>query len=384
LDIDRLKEELAEHIPELKGYHLAWKRIPDGTWAAGRDTSKDPKGLLVEVDASLAPKVKKALSTTYGNAATAWPLGIRMRYVSSITELVSLKSIERYHFLRNRQAGWTAQMQSITIDSTVNIDRKHKIWPEGTLRMTMMAIPSTTGNINTGLFSGMDKPWKGSGHIINFHPHKTTEARAALAGIYARFAHQLPTESLPALREFFTPEAVIRGEEMTWNSETNEAHSPADQAIDDLIAMDADMDFTPETPDVKTPQTFQADKWGTDDATLDSAGTKLTRPSTGQTTPTPVAAVQQADDASDASSLTVGTKATMYSRISKVEDLIAGQNDAIQAVLQLVQNMSAPSAPPNPPPGAAANTATPVTPSDRHRNGEDAATNAGPSGPAQV
>ena len=380
LDVDRLKEELSDKIPELKGYHLAWKRIPDGTYAGGRDTSKDPKALLLEVDSSIAQRVKKTLSVVYGNTATEWPLGIRMRYVSAITDLVSLKSIERFHFLRNRQAGWIAQMQSVTLDSVVNIDRPHAIWPEQTLRKTLMAIPSTTGNIHTGLFSGVDKPWKGTGHIINFHPQKATEARAALAGLYARFSHQLTVDQNPALREFFTPEAVTRGEEMTWNSETNEAHSPADQAIDDLIAMDADMDFEAETPDVQVIETFQQDKWGTDAATLDSAGTKATRPNSAKK---PVNAIQPKDDASDASSLTAGTKATMISRISTVEHLIAGQSDAIQAVLQLVQGLSAPSAHTTPP-GAAAATAPPVTPTDKPRNGDDVATNAGPRGPAPV
>jgi hypothetical protein len=83
---------------------------------------EDPQGVHVQTAEKDVEDVQDILSKLYSSRATEFPLGMRMRYVSIIHDISSMKALEKYHLLRNHQDGWYQQHQAKTVDTIAPVD----------------------------------------------------------------------------------------------------------------------------------------------------------------------------------------------------------------------------------------------------------------------
>lgn len=340
-----LKEEICKLEPHLQQFDLRFMRITDGKPLGDRDSRQEPKALHVEVSTKEADLAKQVFSKVYGTKVTEWPRGIRLRWVPAYTTYANTTSVQRYHNLRNRQAGWNKQLQSKTVHQIVNIDAKNLNKGSESMHQALMRIIPTTGNVNTSLFFSVEEAWKGGGYVFTYHPDKREEASATIRGLYARMRATYDSDEL---MNVFTPNAVEEGQRMKWDPINLIAISEEDNMIEELLDLDEDMQFVENTPywsrDVVV---YQKDKFGTDEATAASFGSKRSTASH----PTHPAKRSRTDNSiagstSTASSLTANTKATFETRISKME----ASNKKIETLLiDLIQRLPGNNNPNTPP-----------------------------------
>lgn len=119
MNTDKLKEAIKKVEPHLQQFDLRFMRITDGKPLGDRESRGEPKSLHVEVSASDAELAKRVFSQIYGTKATAWPRGIRLRWIPAYNTYANTKSVERFLDLRNRQAGWHKQLQAKTVHQLV-------------------------------------------------------------------------------------------------------------------------------------------------------------------------------------------------------------------------------------------------------------------------
>lgn len=193
-----------------------------------------------------------------------------------------------------------------------------------------------SGNTNTALFFSIEEAWKGGGYVFTFHPDKREEANATIRGLYARMRSIFDPQEL---MNVFTPNAVEEGQRMTWDPKTNSAISEEDKMIEELMDLDQDMTFQsqPTQYDSREVVVYQKDNFGTDEATAASFNTKWSTDSKAShpakrthTTPS------GNDSISTASSLTATTKATLETRITKME---SSHKNIEQMLVILIQKL---------------------------------------------
>lgn len=217
---------------------LRWMRINDGSkFDKTRNTKDDPRALHVECAQQNEEQVADTLRTIYGSLSTKFPLKVRLRFVPAFTNLVNINSMSKFHDLRNRQAGWCLQVMTKRSEDFINIDKvAHN---RKTLRTMIMKLPSHTGNTKTPLFSSIDAPFRGSGFNIQFHPKKAQEATMTIKGLYTRLCAEYEEETI---KGFFTPQAIRRARDMTYDIETGRISSTNDTEVADILGADDDMD----------------------------------------------------------------------------------------------------------------------------------------------
>jgi hypothetical protein len=280
---------------------------------------EDPQGVHVQTAEKDVDEVQEILSKLYSSRATEFPLGMRMRYVSIIHDISSMKALEKFHLLRNRQDGWCQQHQAKTVDTLAAVDTIAGTTGK-TLRDMIMAIPATTGNTSTPLYMAINAPWRGKGFVISYHPDKADEAATILNGLYPRLFAQYGD----SINNFFTAKGLKKGRTMTWDPVTNQVSSTFDDEIAGVYDADPEMmtlgDKARAQVAAKLPQRSRSEevippsrKPRTDVVTMD------------------------ADSASNASSLTAGTKYTMQTKMSTLETNVTDMQQGFKQMEAMMQ-----------------------------------------------
>jgi hypothetical protein len=197
---------------------------------------EDPQGVHVQTAEKDVEDVQDILSKLYSSRATEFPLGMRMRYVSIIHDISSMKALEKFHLLRNRQDGWCQQHQAKTVDTIDAVDTIAGTTGK-TLRDVIMAIPATTGNTSTPLYIAINAPWRGKGFVISYHPDKADEDATILDGLYPRLLAQYGD----VINNFFAAKGLKKGRTMTWDLTTNQVSSAFDDEITGMYDADPEM-----------------------------------------------------------------------------------------------------------------------------------------------
>ena len=100
-----------------------------------------------------------------------------------------------------------------------------------------MAIPATTGNTSTPLYTAINAFWRGIGFVISYHPDKADKAATILNGLYPCLHAQYGE----VINNFFTAKGLKKGRMMTWDPATNQVSSAFDDEIAGVYDADPEM-----------------------------------------------------------------------------------------------------------------------------------------------
>ena len=320
MDEQTLKTTIEEIIGE--PISLRWMRISDGSYAKGRDYSKDPRALHVECARQHSPTVQKELQKLYNSKAKSFPLHIRMRFVPQIQQLLDLQSKRKAHQLANRQMGWTTQCQMLSRDDIIEIDRPIDE-TNTTLRDVIMAIKNIN---NENIFSSIDRKWNGQGFNFSFHPKFAEEGPITIRGLYPRIFYSHGER----VNKFFSPSAVIQGQQMKYDPNTHSVTSEADETINDLMEADPDMEFTVDEEKESNKMIFEKVR-NDDDSVSTFNKSKRSHPEEIDMETSKRARMSDQDDSSSTSSISANTKRTIDTRITRLEANIHGMEDRIES-----------------------------------------------------
>jgi hypothetical protein len=315
----------------------------------------DPHAVHIQSSEEDVEDVQALMSKLYSSKAEHFPLGMRMRYVSIVTDISSMQGLTKFNLLRNRQDGWCAQHQAKTVASLAVIDTEVGKTSK-TLREMIMEIPATTGNTETPLFMAINAPWKGKGFVISYHPAKADEASTTINGMYPR----LLAKYGDAINNFFTSKGIKKGRTMKWDSTTNQVTSIHDEELNGVFDADpemADLDKMKATDEATTGvpkrgEVFTFQKERTDDDSISTMGGGGTRRSRQDDTATPSkkkprtqTVTMDTDNNSNASSLTGNTKYTIQTKMSTMETTITDMQSGMKNMEQMMSSMMATFAP---------------------------------------
>ena len=301
---------------------LRWMRISDGSYAKGRDYTKDPRALHIECARENASTVKSALQKTYSSKATEFPLKVRLRYVPQIQQLMDLQSRRKFHQLSNRQMGWTTQYQMLSRDDIIEIDSP--VTDDGTtIREMIMGIKNAEGE---PIFSSIDRKWNGQGYNFSYHPKFSDEGPVTIRGLYPRLHHNYGD----GINRFFAPSAVKEGKNMTYDPITQAVSSMADETINDLMDADPDMEFAPIEEIEADKMVFEKIR-NDEDSVSTFNKSKRSHPSEIDMQNTKkIRTNNDKDESSSTSSISINTKRTMDTRLTRIEANIHGMESRIE------------------------------------------------------
>ena len=301
---------------------LRWMCISDGSYAKGRDYSKDPRALHIECARENESTVKNILQKTYSSKATEFPLQVPLRYVPQIQQLMDLQSRQKFHQLSNRQMGWTTQYQMLSRDDIIEIDSPAT--DDGkTIREMIMDIKNVDGE---SIFSSIDRKWNGQGYNFSYHPKFGDEGPVTIRGLYPRLHHNYGDR----INRFFTPSAVMEGKNMTYDPITQAVSSMADETINDLMDADPDMEFIPEEETETDKMVFEKIR-NEDDSVSTFNKSKRSHPSKiDMHHSKKIRSSNDKDESSSTSSISNNTKRTMDTRLTRIEANIHGMEDRIK------------------------------------------------------
>ena len=114
------------------------------------------------------------------------------------------------------------------------------------LRQMIMSVRARN-HPNLSLFHSINAQWQGNGYVVTFVPEFESEARTVLAGLipFLRYLFSAHEERVNAM---FTPAAVERSQEATWDPESYAVLTPDDGILTNLEEVDAKLNIQPPSP----------------------------------------------------------------------------------------------------------------------------------------
>ena len=234
------------HIPELKrvleealGFPLGirWRTIQTGQSGA-IPPDQMAKALHFEVGRANKREAKRRLAELYARDATEFPLGIKMRLVWPLSDVMNLRTRAKVAALRLRQLQFCTHMRGMRSWELHSIDQPEES-SQRTLRSRLMAIKSTTDGHQ--LFHSVDPSYVGEGAMqFAFHPSREEEARAMIIALIPYLRWSMAQECLDFTdvereRHFartlychFSKDALDRAVGAVWNPATMSVDSPDD------------------------------------------------------------------------------------------------------------------------------------------------------------
>ena len=195
------------------------------------------KALHFEVNRANRRQAKQRLAQIYARDADSFPLGIKLRLVWPLSDLMNFATRTKVSALRLRQLQFCSNMRGMRTWELHTIDQ-----PDDstglTLRQRLTAIKSHKDGFQ--LFHSVDPSHIGDAVQFTFHPNREEEARAMITGLipYLRWtmAQEHPSMSpvererffSKALYRHFSRDALDRAVDAIWNPETMSVDSPAD------------------------------------------------------------------------------------------------------------------------------------------------------------
>jgi hypothetical protein len=193
-------------------------------------------------------KGKEALRKYYSSASNWFPLGVKLRLVGQVNNLMNTAARLKGESFRLKQQQFYKNMKAMRSWEITGLD----INPGGK-NMTLRELLNTIESIketDTQIFHSVDHSFQAGACIFTFHPDREEEARAMVSSLvpFLVWAVMLGNETLPKhekqailsrrVYKHFTDEALERSEGAVWNDTTNTVDSPLDKEIFDLDKMD--------------------------------------------------------------------------------------------------------------------------------------------------
>ena len=235
IDIPALKKVLEEALGFPLG--IRWRTIQTGQ-SGSIPADQMAKALHFEVNRTHKREAKRRLADLYARTATAFPLGIKMRLVWPLSDVMNLRTREKVAALRLRQLQFCTHMRGMRTWELHSIDQPDQE-TQFTLRSRLMAIRSSADGHQ--LFHTVDPSHVGEGAMqFAFHPAREDEARAMIIALipYLRWkmAQEVPDLSDVERERFFarslychfSKDALDRAVGAVWNPTTMTVDSPAD------------------------------------------------------------------------------------------------------------------------------------------------------------
>ena len=200
-------------------------------------TDQLAKALHFEVNSSHRRQAKQRLAQIYARDATSFPLGIKLRLVWPLSDLMNFNTRTKVSALRLRQLQFCSNMRGMRTWELHTIDQPDERTGL-TLRQRLTAIRSQKDGFQ--LFHSVDPSHIGDAVQFTFHPNREEEARAMVIALipYLRWKMSEENPSLTAvererffsraLYRHFNRDALDRAVDAIWNPVTMSVDSPAD------------------------------------------------------------------------------------------------------------------------------------------------------------
>ena len=274
MHVPALRREISERLGIDVG--IRWRTIQlDKTGPIPADQLA--KALHFEVNKKDKRMAKQRLAEIYAKEATDFPLGIKLRLVWPLSDLMNFRTRTKVAALRLRQLQFCTHMTGMRTWELQAIDIPDER-TGCTLRKRLMAIRSQQDGCQ--LFHSVDPSHIGDAVQFTFHPSREEEARSMVIALppYLRWKMESENPSFtPEEREryyskvlycHFNRDALDRAVDAVWNPTTMTVESPAD-AYNDWIFDEGDAELDCST---------LGDTSGTPASTLPSALAPRVRP----------------------------------------------------------------------------------------------------------
>jgi hypothetical protein len=243
MDLNVLQDKLLTDDPRLE-VGLRWRLISLGQ-TGPIPKEQQVRAIHVEADKNQVDTVKPILYQIYGTSSQGpFPNGVKMRLVPEITPLMGPHSRAKIARLRNRQANFVEYSMAVTTWEIATLDY-HDQELGASLRDLIVSIRAQESP-QQPLFHSVDAQWQGNGFVVTFLPNFESEARTVIAGFipFLQFHHPDHKDRLAAL---FTPSAVKRASEASWDPVAYAVITADDGVVDGFEDIDHDMDICPPT-----------------------------------------------------------------------------------------------------------------------------------------
>ena len=241
MDLSALQEALFAMDPQLE-VGLRWRLISLGRSGPIPEEQR-VRAVHIEVDKTKVEAIKPILYRIYGHDSVGpFPSGIKMRLVPEITPLMGLASRAKADKLRNRQANFVQYCMKAVSWEIATLDYVDTTIGHSLRQMIMTVRARNQPNLS--LFHSIDAQWQGNGHVVTFVPEFESEARTVLAGLIP-FLHYLFPEHVERVNAMFTPAAVERSQEASWDPESYAVLTPDNGILANLEEVDAELNIQP-------------------------------------------------------------------------------------------------------------------------------------------
>ena len=228
---------LRMHLSAELGFEVGirWRTISTGQ-SGPIPANQMAKALHFEVDRQHKSEAKRRLATIYDRNATDFPLGIKLRLVWPLHDLMNINTRNKVAALRLRQLQFCQSMVSMRTWELHDLDLVDD--SSGlSLRDRLMEIKSHAGH---RLFHSVDPSHVEGAVQFCFHPDREDEARTMILALvpYLRWKVATAEQDLNnrdreillsrVVYRHFSPDALERAVGATWNPATMTVDLPAD------------------------------------------------------------------------------------------------------------------------------------------------------------
>jgi len=274
------------------------------------------RAMGIECDARQELEAKDLLIKIYHSKSTAWPLGIKLRYMRDVRFLCGSQAVKKTVHLLGRHDRFQTGIKVRRIRDIQSLDIEDASTGRS-LRDILMSLRSNK-KPSLSLFHSVDPAFNDpDSHVLTFVPDFMDQADAVLSQLvpYLKFLEG------EYIEKFFTAEALSRAVGCEWDESKGCAISALDSELDEIEILDEGYDISnPSKPsnvlDLTQPQIQEPTNrtlFGNDDDSVSTMGTT-------KTSFKPLHNVGAASVASSVvSDLSLRTKASMINSIK--EDL---------------------------------------------------------------
>ena len=239
------KDALAQEIYQLTEVRvgLLWRIISSGTKGKMDEASK-VRALHIDLDSKTYSTDKLKLQNLFrADRSSGWPLGIRMRLVPDMAELLNKHAREKAIRLRTKQAVFSTKSVLLPSDQIANLDYAPAAVGT-TLRDICMSFKSAQFP-DKPLFHSIAQGFRNMGTVFTVLPKFEEEAQTKIASLipYLRYLSRRDSNLQKGVMSFFHPEAVESMKNAEWDDEKKCVVNQCDDLLDSLLDGEIDCDY---------------------------------------------------------------------------------------------------------------------------------------------
>ena len=198
-----------------------------------------PRAIHLEVAEGQAARVSTRLQEDYSSRNLEFPMGIKMRFVPDINQLMNFTTRTKSIQLSTRQMAFEEKMCYPISWEVADLCSVQSIEGNRSLAELITSIPSKKYP-HLNIFHSVTPGYQTGTTPFAFIPQLEPEARTMMAALLP----YLRAHYGDSIFKYFTTVAGDRVMSCSWDPETNQVISPSDQAVDDAATMDEEYHFT--------------------------------------------------------------------------------------------------------------------------------------------